>query len=246
MVQKLFAKLHSEITITFQTSIELPKNAQIRASIVFKDESESVVSRCPFHLSKTGTVLRRLLFYLLGPSESLFKHSIGFSGNLCCCCNMAIVETVKWYSEEGELVFPFYQKWFYHGYFLSLINFLSNKVRVWFFGGSCHITWRNLMKASYKCKIFLSTNYFLPLYDGNDRKKLYSVSPLFEILCERLQMISLQHVIGNGPHIGIFLDEDKFVLNLLNQLPILLHSIAILVHFIWNPFFHYASFENKK
>lgn len=56
LVQKLFAKLHSDVTITFQTLVELPKNAQIRASIVFKDESEAVVSRCPYHLSKAGNV----------------------------------------------------------------------------------------------------------------------------------------------------------------------------------------------
>ena len=63
LVQKLFAKLHSDVTITFQTLVELPKNAQIRASIVFKDESEGVVTRCPFHLSKTGiSVYKTCLF----------------------------------------------------------------------------------------------------------------------------------------------------------------------------------------
>ena len=70
-----------------------------------------------------------------------------------------------------------------------------------------------------------------------DGKKLYAISPLFEILCERLQLISLQHIISNGPHIWIFLEEDNFVSNILNQLLILLHSMPILVHVIRNPFF---------
>ena len=70
-----------------------------------------------------------------------------------------------------------------------------------------------------------------------DGKKLYPISPLFEILCERLQLISLQHIISNVPHIWIFLEEDNFVSNILNQLLILLHSMPILVHVIRNPFF---------
>ena len=72
------------------------------------------------------------------------------------------------------------------------------------------ILWRHLIDLNVFYDHMIFCNMVI-----RDRKKLYTISPLFEIPCEILLMISLQHIVGNGSHIWIFLEKDKFVSNIL-------------------------------